>query len=345
MSENNKIWYELDGELSDIVCSTGVLLSRNLSAYPFPHKLSLPDAQKCNREIIHCLEQNETSYTGFSVIEMQQLGQEAREILYHEDLITKSFAESDRSAAQLVLSEDHSFCAMLQEQDHICMQILQTGLALQEGYRRISEFDELLCRKLPIAFDSTYGYLTASPYHLGTGLQAYVTLHLPFLELSGAVGRFCTTAQKLGIQIEKLSGEEWKSAGVYRVSNRITLGIREDAAVSNLEGVVRQLISAEEHSRYQMLSGNIAYEDKLMRSVGVLRYARLLDSAECYRYLSDLRLAVWSKLIPLKNPQLITQLYYQTGDAVIASLYHGENDKTARCRIRAEIMREALSCL
>lgn len=338
---DQKLWYEKDGELSGIVCSTGISVSRNLSTYPFPHKISVPDAQKCTREIIQCLEEGNAMHTPLNVIEMRSLGQAARELLYRQDLISEGFAQMGGSQT-LLLSEDQGVSAMLMGEDHICLQVLKSGLALSECYREISAYDQILCRKLPIAFDSTYGYLTASLQNLGTGLNIFTVLHLPFLEKAGTIEMYSATARNFGVRVEKMPGEEWKDASVYRVSNRVTLGIREEEAVRNLEGIVRQMIVSEEGAAAK-LAASPQLEDRLMRSVGILKYATLLDCAECYQLLSELRLAVRFRLIEFAHPQRITQLYYQTCDALIASLEPGQHDKTSRCRLRAKVVHKALS--
>lgn len=231
---------------------------------------------------------------------------------------------------------------LLQGEDHICIRSMKTGLSLRECYAEASELDETLCRRLPIAFDSGLGYLTASPYRLGTGLTVYAVLHLPFCEESGVLEAYAPTAKNLGILIERVPGAEWERASAYRVSNRVTLGIREEEAVGNLRAIVEQLMAWERrYSDVKSAKERVRLADRLLRSVGVLRYAKLLECGECYTLLSDFRLAVRLGLLPFEQPQRITGAYYRTSDAVLDG-YTEEPDAVKRCMLRARLVQEAV---
>ena len=299
-------WYIDKGEQGDIVLSTRVRLARNLEQYPFPGRLDIDDRNKVN-EIVKdaILSQNEN--LGLHYIKMTDLSREQAISLAERHLISPEFASS-RDGRALLLNEDETISIMLCEEDHVRLQVIKSGLALMDCYVLADKIDSMLDSKLNYAFDERLGYLTQCPTNLGTGMRASVMLHLPALRRSGQLARLSSTISKLGLVLRGAYGEGSEPRGdIYQLSNQITLGITEQAAIENLQSITRQLVT-QERAAAQRLCSSIIEEDKIYRALGILQNARVLSSYECMDLLSLVRLGAARGIleIPIEKINEIT---------------------------------------
>ena len=199
---------------------------------------------------------------------------------------------ADRRGKAVLISADESISIMVNEEDHLRIQVLREGFSLKEAAETADRIDTLLSENLDFAFDPELGYLTQCPTNLGTGLRASVMLHLPGLTESGAMPRIASNLSKLGLTIRGTYGEGSKSIGaLYQLSNQITLGLSENEAIENLRSITVQLMEEERKARAQM-SEEIAWQDKIDRAAGVLKSARVLSSSEFMELLSYIRLGL-----------------------------------------------------
>ena len=183
---------------------------------------------------------------------------------------------------------------MLNEEDHIRLQVIKKGLALEEAYDIADKLDTLLDERLEFAFDERLGYLTQCPTNLGTGMRASVMLHLPALEKSKVISRISGNLSKLGLIIRGAHGEGTEPKGaMYQLSNQITLGISEKAAIENLKNIANQLMIQEEQARERICS-SIDVRDTIARSLGILRSALVITHDEALKLLSNVRLGISS---------------------------------------------------
>ncbi len=330
-------WYIEKGDQGDIVLSTRIRLARNLNDYPFPAKLDAAGKNKVNSLVKAILFENDRD--DFSYIEMRELSRLQAVSLAERHLISPEFA-SKKDGSALVLSADESVSIMLCEEDHIRLQVMKAGLALEEAFDIADKLDNMLGAKLSYAFDERIGYLTQCPTNLGTAMRASVMLHLPALTRCGQMTRLANTVSKLGLTIRGAYGEGSQPKGdIYQISNQITLGITEETAIANLKSIVLQLVAQERAAAAEIIK-KPAEEDKIFRALGVLKNARLLSTDEFMELISVVRLGAARGLIDIEIEKL-NELIVNMQPATISAATQAEG-AAARDLIRAKNVREAL---
>lgn len=280
--------------MSDVVISTRVRLARNLKDYPFPCKLNAQGREKVIESVHKAISESNSAVAGdFQFIELKTLSPGECVSLVERRLVSPEFI-SDTTGRALLLSKDESLSIMVNEEDHIRLQVIQKGLSLESAYDIADKLDTLLDENLEFAFDSKLGYLTQCPTNLGTGMRASVMLHLPALEKSRAVSRIAGNLSKLGLTIRGAHGEGTDPKGaLYQLSNQVTLGISEKAAIENLKNITLQLVAQEEQAR-ERLCQSIDIRDAISRSLGILRNALVISHDEALNLLSNVRLGIVS---------------------------------------------------
>ncbi len=293
-------WYIGAGEQSDIVVSTRIRLARNIAEYPFPNKLNTKSRTELNNMIRETVEADNKYKLQYN--EMKTLARFEAASMAERHIISPEFA-SDADGRALLLSPEEDISIMLCEEDHIRVQVMKSGFALDEAYSIADEIDNKLSQKFNFAFDERIGYLTQCPTNLGTGMRASVMLHLPALTLSGQIHKLINTVSKLGLTFRGAFGEGTGALGdMYQLSNQITLGISEEFAIKNLKAITLQLCAQERAVRDELLKDAVT-EDKIFRAYGTLKWARLLNTKELMENLSLVRLGTVSgKLnVPLET--------------------------------------------
>ena len=322
--------------MSEAVVSTRIRLARNLRDYPFPIRLSSDKASEIVAKVGDALKGCRMK---FHRIDLDTVSDTLRCAMLERHLISPDLISAKEGGA-VFLSDDNTVSIMVNEEDHIRLQVIQDGFEPDEAFALADEIDNILSKKINFAFHEKLGYLTQCPTNLGTGMRASVMLHLPALEMSGAVYRIGANLSKLGLTMRGLYGESTKPVGAFfQLSNQVTLGISEKAAISNLKNITTQLIAQEMRAREDIL-GKLETEDKIHRALGVLKTALLMDHQEAMRLLSLVRLGVSSKKLSTLSTDSIDKLIVEVQPASIMSRY-GE-DMTARERDikRAEIIRK-----
>lgn len=331
-------WYIGGGEKNEVVVSTRIRLARNLEEYPFPAKLSAAGKKQVNELVRDALLggcEEDLSY-----IEMESLTRAQAISLAERHLVSPEFASSVSGRA-LLLSEDESVSIMLCEEDHIRLQVMESGLALDSAYKRADRLDNAVSSKLQLAFDERIGFLTQCPTNLGTAMRASVMLHLPGLGKSGQITRIASTVSKLGLTIRGAYGEGSSPGGdMYQLSNQVTLGISEETALNNLKSIAQQLVAQELAVREQMLQ-NMSWQDKIFRAFGVLRSARLLSADEFMQLASLVRLGAAQGLLDISLEKL-GELMVDMQPATINAREGKNLEPAQRDELRAKAVREAL---
>jgi len=335
-------WYEKEGEAASLVVSSRIRLARNLADYPFPAHLSEEQAKEINQKVYEALQKVSFGENTLHLLKMEELTPVQRQSLVERHSVSPDFAASP-NGRMLLLSEDESIAVMVNEEDHLRIQVLLSGLLPQNAYEICNRIDDVLDESLSYAFDETLGYLTSCPTNLGTGMRASVMMHLPALEKSGLISQLANTVSKLGLTIRGTYGEGSNAVGaLYQISNQITLGITEQDSIQNLIGVVGQIIESEQKAAKVLMEQQPELEDELFRSFGVLKYARVLSGKEFYHHLSNLRLAAAVGLIELPYT-VLNRLMQQVGAATVCLAQTEVLPPKMRDRERARIVREALS--
>lgn len=332
-------WYQQSGPDGDVVISTRIRLARNLSDRAFPNSLT-PQQRSEIAESFHQVSQELPAELEY--LDMTQMPSYCPAALVERHLISPAFARCEQGSA-LLLSPDESISLMINEEDHLRLQVMCPGLDLDEAFRLADELDTALDNKLHFAFDDRLGYLTQCPTNLGTAMRASLMMHLPALQERGALAQLANTVSKLGLTIRGLYGEGSQSEGaIYQLSNQVTLGISESAAIENLKGIAAQIIREERNAR-QKLAESPAFEDRIWRSLGILRTARLLSNNEFMSLISHVRTGVALQLFDQPDQSVLIGLMNDVQPACLMLNAGKELDASERDALRARIVRERLN--
>jgi protein arginine kinase len=339
-----KKWFEHTGEAEDIVISSRIRLARNLALKPFPSQADAEQSAEVVAAVSSAMERLGQSFEGFESVDLtkDKLALYSRSLV-EKHLISSDFAEASRPRA-LFLSKDEAVSIMVNEEDHIRLQVLGAGLCLEPIYDLADKLDDLLDESLNFAFDERLGYLTECPTNLGCGLRASVMMHLPALTESGQISRFINAASKLGIAVRGLYGEGSQAIGaIYQISNRLTLGYCEKEIIEQLGSTVGNIIRDERRLRDKTSQNKPAFEDRIYRSLAILSSARVLSTDEAMARLSDLRLGAGRENFPD-----ITTLNRFLWEIQPASLILGREEiptPAQRDALRADLIRRELEGL
>ncbi|MBS4055612.1 MAG: protein arginine kinase [Thermaerobacter sp.] len=322
-----------------IVISSRVRLARNLKDLPFPGTMS----QEAQREVLSRIERvlRQPSRDNYQVLRMAELPQNERLALVEEHLISYDLANQREGA--VALSPESGLSVMLNEEDHLRIQCVLGGLDLDTAWQGASRCDDLLESELDFAFHEQYGYLTACPTNVGTGMRASVMLHLPALVESGQIGRVLMAIGQFGLMARGLYGEGTEARGhIFQISNQVTSGVSEEEVVRNLKAVTLQIVGQEQALQKKMLAANRPkIEDRVFRALGILTNARMLDSSEAMTLLSELRLGVSAGLLSLPL-SLLSELLVLIQPGVLQSTHKQELHALERDVKRAEAVRSRL---
>lgn len=331
-------WYLGTGAQNDVVINTSIHLARNLTSFPFPARLSLPDKLKVNAVIKNAAES--VSGYNFNYAEMKTLSQSEVVSLAERHLVSPEFASS-RDGRALLLTEDEAVSIMLNEEDHIRLQVMYAGFALDEAFKTATNIEGKLSQKLPFAFDEKLGYLTQDPIALGTGMKASVVLHLPALVSTSQITKLITTVSKLGLSLHGSYGEGAAAKGdMFRLSNTITLGISERAAIENLKSIALQIAAQERSAREEIFKIPVT-EDRIYRAYGILKYARMIDTNEFMELISLVRLGAVKGIINM-DCAAIEALMIHMQPATISLSVDRPLDRIERDKLRATLVRQNL---
>ncbi|HWV56212.1 MAG TPA: protein arginine kinase [Longimicrobiales bacterium] len=296
-------WLEASGPNSDIVLSTRVRLARNLQGLSFTSRCRPAERAQVYERLSEAVESG-NSLTGGVALDLTNLNRLSRQVLLERHLISREMAgdgsEAPAPGAGLFLGPKEVVGVMVNEEDHLRLQALLSGLRLQEAYSLVDQLDEELGAQLPFAYHPEFGYLTSCPTNVGTGLRASVLVHLPGLVLTKEIGKVLQGIGQVGLTFRGLYGEGSEVVGnFFQISNQTTLGKSEEDLVDHLNRIVQQVITYEMQARSVLMRDAPAViEDKIWRAYGLLRYARSLSFEEVMNLLSGVRLGVSMKLLP-----------------------------------------------
>lgn len=279
-------WYDFPGNRQDTVVSTQVKLTRNLVGYPFPARLDPVRARELVARIGGVLEQN-----GCNKIDFADISRAAAQSLVEKQYASQSFVRESHPHA-LFLNEPCNLSVMVCAEDHMRIQSILPGLALQDAFTGVCKMEGILDDSLGFAFDKHLGYLTASPSDLGTAMRVSVLLCLPLLSAGRRLEALSMQLGQTGLLLRGLRGDDHHVVGgLCRLSNRVTLGVSEREILERMETAVDQLVCTEEQLRGRLTGAEATQlTDRVRRAEGILRYAHRLTVHELLGYLSDLRL-------------------------------------------------------
>lgn len=331
-------WYSDIGAESDIVLSTRVRLARNIKGFSFPNKINNKDAN----EIIQLVDSALNDYDiKFNKTDINSLNANEKEILVEKHYISPNLVKQKKPCA-VFINEDENVSIMVNEEDHLRIQAIFAGFECQKAYDVISKTDAYLADKLSYSVHPKYGYLTGCLTNVGTGMRVSVMMHLPAIcRCSVAEGMFAALG-KLGITVRGMYGEGSKASGyLFQISNQMTLGIDETEILARLYDAVNRVISKEKELRATMLKQQgPVLEDKIMRSLGILKNARVLSSSEMLELFSYVRFGITLGLISDTDTKTLNTLMTETSPAHLA---HNNTMVMGRDVERASQVRKVLN--
>ncbi len=338
-------WIKGIGPNSTIALSSRIRLARNLRDYPFPSVAKKRDLEGVVQRIKDVLAQD-PYFKPFTLIMLSDLNDLEREALVEKHMISPDHAKSgNKREGALLLENEGVLSMMINEEDHLRIQCFLGGLQLSEAWRIIDRFDSILEKHIDYAFDEEFGYLTACPTNVGTGMRASVMLHLPGLVLSKKIGRVIEEVSKIGLTVRGIYGEGSEAMGnLFQLSNQITLGLSEEEIIDKLEKIALRVIEEEELTRKHLFkTKGIELEDSLWRAYGILKNARLISSKEAMELLSKVRMGVDIGLLPSIDKYKFNELLIKIRPAHLQLSVGRELSPEERDKIRADLIRESLN--
>jgi protein arginine kinase len=322
--------------------SSRVRLARNIKDASFPGWAKKQERVKVLELIKPAVETLPDMKDSFSQ-SMDGLSTLDKQILVERHLISREHAAKS-SGSGLVLNRDESLCVMINEEDHLRMQALRPGLQLRQAWNAIDHADSHLEKKLEFAFNPDWGYLTACPTNIGTGIRVSAMLHLPGLVLAEQINPIIQSVNKLGLAVRGLYGEGTEALGnVFQVSNQMTLGETESSIVERLEKVLAQIIEHEENARASLLEKKPKMVfNHIGRAYGILANAHSISSKETMNLLSLMRMGVDIGLFPAVERALVDELFILTQPAHLQKQHTEKLSAEERDLLRADMVRERL---
>ena len=336
-------WLKGTGPEADVVISTRLRLARNLVGFPFLIRAGPEDRKRLLRLVSERIRGTLTGKDYF-FCDLEVAEPIDRQVLVERHLISRELAEGEGSRG-VAFSPDESVAIMINEEDHLRLQVLRSGLEVETAWKEIERIDGDLEKKLTFAFSPELGYLTACPTNVGTGLRASVMLHLPALVMTDQVDKVINAVSKLSLAVRGLYGEGTQASGdFYQISNQITLGETEGEILESLRSVVPQIISSERKAREALLSENrVGLEDRIWRSYGMLKSARSITSEETMQLLSGVRLGVNLRLLPDLRMRTVNEIFMMAQPGHLQKIEGKELTQPRRDVARAEFIRSRLN--
>jgi protein arginine kinase len=337
-------WLRGIGPMSEIVISSRIRLARNVGGVPFLSRASRQQKQMLETRIRDVLLGSQVAPQTLYV-DLEKAPEVDRQLLVERHLISKQHAAAE-GARGVAVGENETIAIMINEEDHLRIQVLRSGLQLDEAWEQINAIDDTLESKLDFAFHPRFGYLTACPTNVGTGIRVSVMLHLPALKLTGEIEKVFRAAKDMKLAVRGLYGEGTEATGdFYQISNQTTLGKSEEEIISDFRHlVIPKIIDYEHHARRTLLNDHtIALDDKVGRALGLLRSARLMASEETLFLLSHLRMGVHLGRVKDVDIRTLNELFLLTQPAHLQKLSGRKLEGDIRRAARADYIRQRLN--
>ena len=368
ISNNINEWFNGSGPLADIVISSRIRLARNVAGYKFLSRCSNAEKSEILKKLRDVLMPLELGDTVFYIC-VDKAPSLNRHLLVERHLISRQHAFG-KGPRGVVITQREFFTAMINEEDHLRIQVLKAGCQLSQCAKQINHIDDMIEQKIDYAFSPRYGYLTACPTNLGTGIRVSAMLHLPALKMTGQIEKFFNAARDTSLAVRGLFGEGTEAASdLYQISNQVTLGISESDSVAQFENsIIPEIVEYENAARSQLLSKQPdILDDKISRAMALLQNAHLISSQEALFLLSHLRLGInMHEHMGASTPAIeklrtlcgsggnadnahglsiatINRLFMLTLPAHLQLNYGKPLDATHRDALRAQIIRSALN--
>ena len=344
-TENAGEWLRGSGPNADVVISSRVRLARNLAGLPFVAKANRRQRyevlESCRSQILAKPLSDNTLF-----VHLNDATALDRQLLVERHLISRQHGAAKNDVPRgVAVGSEETFAIMVNEEDHLRIQVLRSGMQLSDAFEQINAIDDMLEEKLEYAYSRRFGYLTACPTNVGTGIRVSVMLHLPALQLTGEIDKVKRAARDMHLAVRGMFGEGSEAQGdLYQVSNQTTLGKSEQEILADFEQtVVPQIINYELQARQALVRDRgPQLDDKLWRAWGTLTHARVIGTKEVLSLLSHVRLGVNLGRIEGVDTRTLNELFLLTQPAHLQRLSEEEMDPGTRRIARAKLIRQRL---
>ncbi len=330
-------WYLQSSKDSDVARSTRIRFARNIVGFPFELK---------TKEMKEALENKikDNLYGigyGLKFFKLKDMDDITKMSLVEKNIISPEFVSNKDGS--ILINDEENICIMIGEEDHLRIQVFNYGLDLENTLNLAVELDEKINETLGYAINKKYGYLTACPSNLGTGLRASVMLHLPALEHTGNVRKILNSVGNFGISIRGIYGENSKSTGdMYQISNRQTLGITEKEIIDRVKVIAEKIIEQERKARKMLADNKIEFEDMIYRNYGILSNCKKISSNETRELLSNIKMGVDLGIVDELTDLQVQKLYLYTKPANLQKYLGKQYDTYERDIKRAEVIKQII---
>lgn len=329
-------WYLEDGKDSDVVVSSRVRIARNIADKKFVSTASDEELKDVLMTI-----KNSNIDSDLHFINLSDLDELMQNSLVEKRVISRDLLEMKETGILLNDAEDISI--MINEEDHLRIQVMKPGFNLDEALSDAIRVDEKISSKINYAYNDKYGFLTACPTNLGTGLRASVMLHLPALRLTGKIEKVLEVVNKVNLNVRGMYGEGTEAIGdLYQVSNKISLGVTEEEIVENVKLIVQKLIEQERKAREYLKSQGETFEDRVSRTYGNLVYARKMTYSECAKLISIVRLGISMGIITEIDNKKLNKISILTKPATLQKYLKKELSAEERDIERAKVIKQII---
>lgn len=329
-------WYLEDGKDSDVVVSSRVRIARNIAGKKFVSTASDEELKDVLMTI-----KNSNIDSDLHFINLSDLDELMKNSLVEKRVISRDLLEMKETGILLNDTEDISI--MINEEDHLRIQVMKPGFNLDEALSDAIRVDEKISSKIDYAYNDKYGFLTACPTNLGTGLRASVMLHLPALRLTGKIEKVLEVVNKVNLDVRGVYGEGTEAIGdLYQVSNKISLGVTEEEIVENVKLIVQKLIEQERKAREYLKNQGETFEDKISRTYGNLVYARKMTYSECAKIISIVRLGISMGIITEIDNKKLDKISILTKPATLQKYLKKELSAEERDIERAKVIKQII---
>lgn len=307
INNNLTYWVSGDGPENDIVLSSRIRLARNLEDELYPSVADKEARSIVSKKVKKAFDiQDQLKLHYINLAELPDL---ERELLVEKHLMSPGHAKEGLEKG-VFLDDKETLSVMINEEDHVRIQVLVPGLQLDKGWQIADNIDDLLEERIDFAFSEKWGYLSSCPTNVGTGLRASVMIHLPALNFTENIGKMLGAVSQLGLAVRGLYGEGSESIGnIYQISNQLTLGHSEEDIIDNLKSVTTQIIEQERKARERLLKEQeVDIRDRIQRSYGTLKYAYQISTKEAMRLLSNVKLGIDMGIIDDVGKKVLSEL-------------------------------------
>jgi protein arginine kinase len=336
-------WAREMGPLSPVILSSRVRLARNLASLPFPAQTTRDQQRQVIGRVRRAASQVDQLQDA-AFIDFDSLKENDLNFLVERRLVSRDLAKGSRTRGVLT-AEGEGLTVMVNEEDHFRLQSVVSGLRLGEALDRVNDVDNVLDAGLDYAFDDEYGYLTACPTNVGTGMRASVLAHLPALVLTRRAKKVIQGVSAMGLAVRGFYGEGTEIMGnFFQISNQTTLGKGENEIVSRLDEVVRQILGYEDEARATMWSrARVQVEDKIYRAYGALQNARSIAAGEVVSLASAVRFGIALELPGLCPLPVLNEILVFSQPGHISRLAGRDLEQDERWQYRADTVRGLLA--